>query len=106
MARCIDTMQIFGHAAEREGTSASGEAMPMRKKSLSPHHFPCIPPVDSFHLRFIALLPFKRASLQMLTLRFPVWSPVSESQHKVEDLSQGLGTVFLVYVTSAAVVPT
>lgn len=92
-------MQIFGHAAERERTSASGEAMPIRKKSLSPHHFPFIPPVDSFHLRFIALLPYKRASLQMLTLRFPAWSPVSESQHKVEDLSQGLGTVFLVYVT-------
>lgn len=33
-------------------------------------------------------------------------SPVSEIQHKVKDLSQGLRTVSSVYVTMAAVMPT
>lgn len=100
----VNTMQIFSHAAVRERMSASGEAMPIRKKKSFPSSFSIYFFRRLFPLKIYC--PCAVQTLHLLTLRFPVRFPVSESQHKVKDLSQGLRTVYLVYVTLAAVMPT
>lgn len=72
------------------------KAMPIRKKRKSfPSSFSIYFPTRLFPLKIYS--PFAVQTLHLLTLRFLVQGPVSESQHKVKDLSQGLRTVFLVH---------